>query len=172
MAYLNFKKKEMENWKKINGYENYSISDMGRVRNNETNYIRKIRNSKLGYEIIKLQGKMFQIHRLVGIHFISNPENKKEINHKNGIKTDNRIENLEWCNRSENMKHLYTDLSYNSHLTKKIIQYKKNGELIKIWNSISDIQRELGIEVSSISACCLNRINRKTAGGFKWKYYE
>lgn len=94
-----------EIWKKIKALENYSVSSEGQVRNDKTERIFKLGKDKKGYIRITIQGKVFRVHRLVAENFIENDEGKKEINHINGIKSDNRLENLEWVTSSENRKH-------------------------------------------------------------------
>jgi len=98
----------MEEWKDIKGYEGlYQISNLGRVKNIKTNYIRKSIITKLGYYQVKLLNKMYLIHRLVAQAFIDNPNNYPEINHSDGNKANNKIENLIWCTRSQNVKHSF-----------------------------------------------------------------
>ena len=111
-----------EIWKPISGYEGlYEVSNLGRVRSlghfvgNQyierrfQNRIRLIKasNRKANYKGVTLhkdgKQKAFLLHRLVAEAFIPNPENKPEVNHKNHIRWDNRVENLEWCTRQENM---------------------------------------------------------------------
>lgn len=101
-----------ETWKEIdivNGL--YSVSDKGRVRNNRTGYILKPTPFNHGYMKVnlKVEGTSItqQVHRLVAMAFIPNPENKPEVNHKNGIHDDNRVENLEWVTGEENRNHAY-----------------------------------------------------------------
>lgn len=100
----------MEEWREISGFH-YSVSNMGRVRNDWTRRILKPRENGYGYFHIGLYRnktqKTFKIHRLVAMSFISNPLNLPQINHKNLIKTDNRVDNLEWCTPSENTRHAY-----------------------------------------------------------------
>lgn len=117
---------EKEIWKDIKGYEGlYQVSNLGRVKSLEQpakpgsgNHARpevilKLRN-RLGYSVIGLykntKQKYHSVNRLVAQAFIPNPENKSETNHINGIKNDNRVENLEWCTRSENINHSYNVL--------------------------------------------------------------
>ena len=121
---------DMENWKPVVGYESrYEVSDKGRVKSlakRTGNYFRdasvilKPNNLKSGYKQVCLYdengGKTFPyIHRLVALAFIENPESKPEVNHKNGNKGDNSVENLEWVNASENQKHAYKHLGKKAH---------------------------------------------------------
>jgi len=105
----------MEEWKPIEGEENYYISSLGRVRYNDIILTQHLDN---GYYKIYFNSKSFKVHRLVGFAFIPNPDNKPFIDHINRIRNDNRVENLRWVTNGENiinqvgrtnmnMKHIY-----------------------------------------------------------------
>ena len=162
----------------------YQVSNLGRVRSLNYNKTGEIKVLKLGksrgYLVVQLnkngKGKMFYIHRLVGFAFIPNddPINKIQINHINEDKTDNRVENLEWCTPSENTNHG----TRNERAAEKTAKKNINGKLSKkvvcietgaVYLSTKDVQRKLGLLRQNISACCRGR--QKTAGGYHWKYY-
>ena len=125
--------------KLIKGYENYSVSTEGVVVNEKSNKILNLHISNRGYERVTLsknnKTKKFSIHRLVADTFIPNTENKPQVNHINEIKTDNRVENLEWVTQSENTLHsIKNRKEYNKNDTtikgcKKIVN-SKTGEVV------------------------------------------
>lgn len=121
-----------------------------------------------GYEFVYLRkgGKTHRhyVHRLVADNFLSDIKNGKVINHINGIKYDNRVENLEWCSQSENVKHGTRVLGIRS---RKIAQYDKRGNYIKTWANAYEVQEKLGINHGNINSC-INK-HRKTAGGYRWE---
>jgi len=114
----------------------------------------------------------------VAICFIPNPENKKEVNHKFGIKTDNRASQLEWVTSSENIKHSFDFLKRKASLnglfdsenpnSKPIIQKTKNVEFVREWSCKKEVQRELGIRECGILACIQGKVN--TAYNFQWRF--
>lgn len=170
-----------EKW--IKNYENlYSISKDGVVTSYVHKKPRKMRNDidKDGYFRIVLcknkTRKKYFVHRLVAQTFILNPENKPEVNHKNGIKYDNRVQNLEWVTRKENEIHAYKNGLANSngakrHNSKAVIQLSKNSDkIIREYESIRQAERETGIHNESISMVCNNK--QKTAGNFVWRFKE
>lgn len=204
-----------EIWKDIAGYEGlYQVSNLGRVKSLERKtydtvrkYTRKIEERilklRLGtpkyYSVILTQKgiqKIFRVHVLVATAFIPNPNNYPVVNHKNGIKTDNRSENLEWCTYKHNSQE-----ALRLGLTKSSIQnlkrwngcfgYKHNKskavkqidivtmEIISTYGSCKEAERETGINASSIGNCCNHRsfkdrngkmYETKTAGGYKWEF--
>lgn len=96
----------------LNGFEgNYQVSNKSIIRNKQ-GQIMKTHINSFGYEVVcfykERKNKWCKVHRLVAEAFIPNPENKPQVNHINGDKTDNRIENLEWVTASENMKHAFS----------------------------------------------------------------
>ena len=143
-------KDEIEIWKDIIGYEGiYQVSNLGNVKsfhNSKINngFVLKPSKSKKGYLIVYLSKnsimKSIKIHRLVAIAFIENKSNKPQVNHINGNKTDNNVNNLEWVTNSENMLHAYSNgLMFFSEkrrnsLNKKVIDNKTG----KIFNSAKD----------------------------------
>ena len=118
-----------ENWKPIHNYENYSVSSFGNVRNNKTNRILKQNKGKYLGVFLSSKGstKRFNVHRLVALHFLDNDENKCCVNHKNGDKFDNYVENLEWVTSSENIKHAF-NIGLNKY-TDELKQKRSNARL-------------------------------------------
>ena len=162
----------MEQWKPIKGYEElYEISSYGNIciKTKEKKF--KLNKNSRGYIVItftknKIQ-KSYSVHRLVAEAFIPNPENKPQVNHINGDKTDNRVENLEWCTGSENMKHCYKN-NLQKKRCKRVTQYTLDNQFVKTWDSLIQIEKELNINHSKISMVCNGK--RKNAGNYIWRF--
>ena len=166
-----------EVWFKINDYD-YFISNKGQVMNKDGK-IKKLKTDKDGYKEVGLwkngKVKYFRVHRLVATYFIPNPNNKEQVNHKNEIKDDNRVENLEWATPSENINYgnrnkkvSESEFGSKNHRARCIEQYDLNGNLIKTFGSIKDAVRETGICETRIFECLKNkRVHYK---GTVWKY--
>lgn len=167
-----------EIFKDIKGYENlYKISNYGNVKSLKNSIILKPAKNHRGYLHVALyknnKTKAHRIHRLVAQAFISNPENKPQVNHKDGNKLNNCVDNLEWVTNGENQKHafklgLQTNKGSNNPRSRKINQYNLNGDLIKTWNSIYDITKALGIKRSSIWRCCVGKYSK--SHNYVWRY--
>ncbi len=165
-----------EIWKDIDGYENlYKISNLGNVKRIKKNgdYILKPKydNRKYCRVILSKEGitRTFLVHRLVALAFIDNPLKKPYINHKNEITYDNRVENLEWCTNSENLK--YKDCLKNGKRNsegKKVFQLSLKGDWIATYRSLADASEITNLSRETIRACCCHRC--KTCGGYKWSY--
>lgn len=183
-------KKEI--WKTVKGYENlYEISSCGNVKS--LNYRHTGREQVLrpgvdtwGYYLVCLckdgKSKTLRVNRLVAIafdlpipeHLRHIPLEKLEVNHKNEIKTDNRLENLEWCTTKYNCNYgtrnnRIFEKTTNGKLSKPVLQIDKTtNEVLAEFPSMAEVHRQLGFDQSNICNCCLGK--RKQAYGFIWKF--
>lgn len=184
-----------EIWKDVPGYgDGYSVSSHGRVLSKKFNEPKILvqRLSPYGYPTVGLshanKKKGLVVHRLVAKAFIPNPLNKATVNHKNGIKTDNRVENLEWMTNSENIKDAHrmglmnpAALINHPSVSKPVAQLDLSGNLIKVFPSATEASRILGVRHSTISKVIAGfgykykktgrvKSAKKTCKGFKWRF--
>lgn len=179
-----------EIWKDIKGYEGlYQVSNTGKVKSLERlvpakikgtfqkikEKIRKTTLTTAGYEYVVLanngKNKTLLVHRLVAETFIDNPENKKCINHKDENKSNNSVDNLEWCDYEYN--NTYKDIHLRRNIEKiarKVIQYDLDMHEIKRWDKIIDAANTYNAAPANIIKCCKGE--RTHCCGFKWRYYE
>ena len=166
-----------EEWRDIEGYEGlYQVSNLGRVRSLNCRGhkgcigILTPRLDGKGYEMVALykEGKArnTKVHRLVAQAFIPNPNNYPQVNHKDEDKTNNNVDNLEWCTNEYNHNYGTRNERVAKSLSKKVICIT-TGE---IFNSMREACRKYDINTGRMTECCQGK--RKTAGGYKWEYFK
>ena len=164
-----------EIWKDVKGFENlYKISNCGNVFS--CKYGRMLKPAERGgYLRVTLTKDKKQnrcsIHRLVAENFLNNKGNKTQVNHKDGNKKNNHINNLEWVTNKENCNHAVKHDLFHKRKNKKILQFSLDGKFIKRWDALCDIQDELGLNKKTIWET-LNDNRRTQSHGFRWKYEE
>lgn len=180
----------MEEWKDIKGYEGlYQVSNLGRVKSlNRTSthskgyiahYKEKILKQSFernGYARVGLskygKTKLYYIHVLVAEAFINNPDNLPEVNHIDEDKTNNCVDNLEWCNHKYNSIHgtranrISKAMTNNKKVSKQVLCIETGV----IYSSVHEAGRQMNLDFSEIATVCRGYRNRKTAGGYHWKY--
>lgn len=178
-----------EIWRDIKDYEGlYRVNNIGDVINVRTGRILKVAKQHNGYLSVALckcgKQKTFIVHRLVAEAFLQNPLNLPFINHKDECKTNNFVGtpendftdgNLEWCTHKYNINfgtriERIKEKNINGKCSKQILQFSKTGEFIREWESLHEIQRQLGYYFQNIYHCCRGKY--KQAYGFIWRYKE
>ena len=153
----------------------YLITSDGKIINKTTNKEKKTFISNNGYKRVTLwfngKQKKMSVHRLVAMAFIPNPDNLPQVNHIDGNKQNNSVENLEWCNQRHNTKEAYKLKLIKSKST-KVNQYDLKGNYIKTWDSIKEACEKLNLNHGNICTICSGKTNRKQTGGYIWKYEE
>lgn len=172
---------QQEYWKPVIGYEGfYEVSSLGRVRNRKGKVLKSDLRLKTGYRYVVLcvDKKKFHanIHRLVAKAFIPNPDGLPIINHINEDRADNRVENLEWCDRSYNA----TVSTKFKNLYKKVVQKTLDGLFVAVYANIHDAAKAIGnIKLAThICKCIRTRAELRKGNpvysvkGYLWDYYE
>lgn len=169
-----------EVWKDITGYEGlYQVSNLGNVKSlnyNRTGQekILKAINHKCGYLRVTLYKNSkcvtYRLHRLVAQAFIPNPDNLPEVNHKDEDKSNNCVNNLEWCDSKYNINYGTGITRSKEKRSKAVLGYHKKDNYIVEYPSIHEAARALGIKSSNICNCCNGKI--KSYKGFVWRYVE
>ena len=159
-------KVEEEIWMKVNfleenGFGTYYVSNKGKVKNKKE-FILKLLVDKYGYNRICLRNKehktkQFLVHRLVSICFIENPLNKPLVNHKDLDKKNNSVENLEWCNNSENIKHAYLNGAMTQKGSRNNCSKLKESQVIEIYKLKGKLKHE---EIAKIYGVARNTITQ------------
>lgn len=179
-----------EIWKDIPGYEGlYQASNLGKIKSmprkgthSQEEYILKEKKRRKGYHEIALtkecKTKHYFVHRLIAMTFIPNPLNLPQIDHIDDNKSNNCVNNLQWITNADNMAKAWRtgartiEKTYkrgkDNKISKSVMQYDLEGNFIKQWYCIKDIERELKFHSGNICCCC--RHKRPTAYGFKWEY--
>lgn len=183
----------MEKWKTIIGFEDYQVSNLGRVRsfkNNNIYYLNPMlrghKNQK--YKCVRLFNKfnsqVFSIHRLVASAFLDNPNNYPVVNHKDENKLNNCVANLEWCTHQYNMTynnlHIKKGLKLRNRqdISKPVEMYSLSGEMLKVFPSLRDAGRFIGRpnNISDITNCCNGCKRNGTpvykAYGYVWRWKD
>jgi hypothetical protein len=168
----------------IENNKNYYADRLGNIYSknyNRTGVIKKLKPGidGCGYSGIIIYGKRYLVHRLIAITYIKNKHNKRTVNHKDGNKSNNSVDNLEWMTYSENALHAYSNLNRvnaffgltgdKSPYAKSIVQKDFNGNIVKKWGSINEAGRN-GFNCSSICKCLKGKRNHHKY--FKWEYYK
>ena len=158
--------------KDVVGYEGlYAVTSCGKVYSYKRKRFLKPGTDKDGYLCVRLckDGKIknYKIHRLVAETYIPNTENLPEINHKDENKTNNCLQNLEWCDHKYNINYGTRNEKISNSKKIPILQYKLDGEFVREWQSATDVGREVR---DNICHCLKGR--HKTALGYIWKYKD
>ena len=165
-----------EIYKDIEGYEGlYQVSNLGNVKSLNYHNTKKekilkpaIRNWYLKVDLCKNnKKKTYFVHRLVAQAFIENPNNYSFVNHKDECKTNNVVENLEWCTQKYNCNYGTGIERSAKSRSNQVYQYSKDGELISVWESISECKRN-GYNQGHVASCCNGE--RKSHKGYIWSH--
>jgi hypothetical protein len=160
---------EDEIWKQISfdlvNFEGYCVSSYGRVKNNKGR-ITNGYSKQDDYLVVNINNKGYYIHRLVALVFILNPNNKPIVNHKDGNKQNNKLDNLEWVDYSENSKHA---VLIRKIKTKEIIQYDLNNNKINEFSSIKEASEYLKISKGTVSNICNKKYLLPRKYTLEWK---
>lgn len=160
------RKSKNEQWRSIEGFDNYLVSNKGRVMNSKTGRILRPADDSRGYERVILckDGKRTnkKVHRLVAQTFVDNPNNLETVNHIDENKHNNNVENLEWMTQGDNVRY---------SLSKPVEQYDlESGELLATYPSTRAVERLMGFDHRTISRAC--RGQYKKVYGYIWKYQD
>ena len=175
---------EEEIWRDVVGYEGlYKVSNLGNVMSlkHKKPFLLKPGKTYDGYLIVRLSNhnkliKSFLVHRLVSKAFLPNPNNLPQVNHKDEDKTNNRVDNLEFCTKFYNnhygtcIERISKTLTNRKDLSKPVLQFDINKNLLNEYQSVREAERNTGIQSGNICRVCKGK--RKYAGGFIWKYSD
>lgn len=168
-----------EVWQDIQGYSGiYQVSTLGRIRSLKKGKIKLLKPyiNNMGYAVLSLYAnhkqKTYHVHKLVADTFLVKVDGRNYIDHINGIKTDNRIDNLRWCTPKENANFELSIINRKRAMRKargvSVNQYDLRGNYIATNATLTDAQTITGIAYQNIRACCIGRY--KTAGNYIWKF--